>query len=85
MSVPMALQCPACSTEIRKYAAELLPIPGAVYRCPVCRLELVLNCSAEGFSKAMDVSCHSFIRMAKLGAPLMKEGGSMFAMTYHGA
>ena len=39
----MPLQCPACSTEIQKAAAELLPIPGAVYRCAVCRLELVLN------------------------------------------
>lgn len=45
----------------------------------------LLNCSAEGFAKAMDVSCHSFIRMARLAAPLMKEGGTMFAMTYHGA
>ncbi len=45
----------------------------------------LLNCSAAGFAKAMDVSCHSFIRMAKLAAPLMKEGGTMFAMTYHGA
>ena len=24
----------------------------------------LLNCSAEGFAKAMDISCHSFIRMA---------------------
>ena len=30
----------------------------------------LLNCSAEGFAKAMDISCHSFIRMAKLAAPL---------------
>jgi enoyl-[acyl-carrier protein] reductase I len=45
----------------------------------------LLNCSAEGFSKAMDVSCHSFVRMAKLAAPLMTEGGTMFAMTYYGA
>jgi enoyl-[acyl-carrier protein] reductase I len=45
----------------------------------------LLNCSAEGFAKAMDVSCHSFVRMAKLAAPLMTDGGSMFAMSYHGA
>jgi len=25
----------------------------------------LLNCSAEGFAKAMDISCHSFIRMAR--------------------
>ena len=45
----------------------------------------LLDCSAEGFSKAMDVSCHSFVRMARLAAPLMTEGGAMFAMSYHGA
>jgi enoyl-[acyl-carrier protein] reductase I len=45
----------------------------------------LLNCSAEGFAKAMDISCHSFIRMAKLAAPLMTDGGTMFTMTYHGA
>jgi enoyl-[acyl-carrier protein] reductase I len=45
----------------------------------------LLECSAEGFATAMDISCHSFIRMARLAAPLMKEGGSLFTMTYHGA
>ena len=45
----------------------------------------LLNCSAEGFAKAMDISCHSFVRMARLAAPLMTEGGSMFAMSYLGA
>lgn len=45
----------------------------------------LLNCSAEGFARAMDISCHSFIRMAKLAAPLMTEGGTLFAMSYHGA
>jgi len=45
----------------------------------------LLDCSAAGFAKAMDVSCHSFVRMAKLAAPLMKDGGTMFAMSYHGA
>ena len=45
----------------------------------------LLDCSAEGFAKAMDVSCHSFIRMARLAAPLMRDGGTMFAMSYFGA
>jgi enoyl-[acyl-carrier protein] reductase I len=45
----------------------------------------LLSCSAEGFAKAMDISCHSFIRMAKCAAPLMTDGGTMFAMSYHGA
>jgi enoyl-[acyl-carrier protein] reductase I len=45
----------------------------------------LLNCSAAGFAKAMDVSCHSFVRMARLAAPLMTQGGTMFAMSYYGA
>lgn len=45
----------------------------------------VTDCSRDGFSMAMDVSCHSFIRTAKLAEPLMKNGGSLFAMTYYGA
>jgi len=45
----------------------------------------LLTCSAEGFAKAMDISVHSFIRMARLAAPLMTDGGTMFAMTYYGA
>src|SRR3954452_13730320 len=45
----------------------------------------LLNCSADGFAKAMDISCHSFVRMAKLAAPLMTNGGAMFAMSYYGA
>lgn len=45
----------------------------------------LLNCSAEGFSMAMDVSCHSFVRMARLAGPLMTEGGTLFAMSYNGA
>jgi enoyl-[acyl-carrier protein] reductase I len=45
----------------------------------------LLDCSSEGFARAMDVSCHSFVRMAKLAAPLMSDGGTMFAMSYLGA
>jgi len=45
----------------------------------------LLDCSAEGFKIAMDISCHSFVRMAKLAVPLMKDGGSLFAMSYYGA
>jgi enoyl-[acyl-carrier protein] reductase I len=45
----------------------------------------LLNCSQEGFKEALDVSCHSFIRMARLAVPLMKDGGTLFAMSYYGA
>lgn len=45
----------------------------------------LIDSSAAGFGIAMDISCHSFIRMAKLAAPLMDRGGTMLAMSYHGA
>jgi len=45
----------------------------------------LLDCSLDGFLQAMDVSCHSFVRMARQAAPLLHEGGTMFAMSYHGA
>src|SRR4029453_1368828 len=45
----------------------------------------LLNCSAAGFSTAMDVSCHSFVQMARLPRPHINDGGTMFAMSYHGA
>jgi len=45
----------------------------------------LLDCTADGFAKAMDISCHSFVRMARLAVPLMKKGGTMFAMSYYGA
>ena len=45
----------------------------------------VVDCSKAGFLTAMDISCWSFIRMAKLAEPLMTEGGTLFCMTYYGS
>ena len=45
----------------------------------------VVDCSKEGFLLAMEISCWSFIRMAKLAEPLMKSGGALFTMTYYGS
>jgi enoyl-[acyl-carrier protein] reductase I len=45
----------------------------------------VVDCSAAGFSLAMDVSCHSFLRMAKLAEPLMASGGSLLTVTFYGS
>lgn len=43
------------------------------------------DCSRDGFLTAMDVSCHSFIRLAHLAEPLMRDGGALFTMSYYGA
>jgi enoyl-[acyl-carrier protein] reductase I len=45
----------------------------------------VADCSREGFARAMDISVHSFIRMAHLSEPLMQNGGCLLTVTYHGA
>ena len=45
----------------------------------------VTDCSRQGFLTAMDISCYSFIRLAHLAEPLMKDGGSLLTMSYLGA
>ena len=45
----------------------------------------VIDSSSTGFARAMEVSCHSFARLAKLASPHMTHGGSMVTMTYLGA
>ena len=45
----------------------------------------MVDSSRDGFARAMDISCHSFARMARLAEPLMKEGGSLMTMSYIGA
>jgi enoyl-[acyl-carrier protein] reductase I len=45
----------------------------------------IIDCSADGFAFAMQVSVHSFLRMAKLAEPLMTSGGCLLAMSYYGA
>ncbi|MBB5607511.1 MULTISPECIES: enoyl-ACP reductase FabI [unclassified Janthinobacterium] len=45
----------------------------------------VVDTSPAGFAQAMDISCHSFMRMARLAEPLMRDGGSLMTMSYLGA
>jgi enoyl-[acyl-carrier protein] reductase I len=45
----------------------------------------VVDCSAAGFGLAMDVSCHSFLRMARLAEPLMTAGGCLLTVTFYGS
>jgi enoyl-[acyl-carrier protein] reductase I len=45
----------------------------------------VTDSSPEGFATAMDISCHSLIRLAKHAEPLMAQGGSILTMSFYGA
>ena len=86
LDVAAAGQLEAVFDEIRRRWGKLDILVHSIAFAPLEDLRGgLLDCSAEGFAKAMDISCHSFIRMARLAAPLMTEGGTMFAMSYHGA
>jgi len=45
----------------------------------------IVDCSSAGFLQSMQISCHSFIEMAHYAEPLMKNGGALITMSYHGA
>jgi enoyl-[acyl-carrier protein] reductase I len=45
----------------------------------------VVDVPRDGFLQAMEVSCWSFIRMARLAEPLMADGGALFTMSYYGS
>ena len=45
----------------------------------------VVDCSRDGFIMAMDISCHSLIRLAQAAEPLMTNGGSILTVSYYGA
>jgi len=45
----------------------------------------VVDSSEEGFLLAMNISCHSFIRMARHAEALMSNGGSLLTMSYYGS
>ena len=45
----------------------------------------VVDCSPEGFAKAMDVSVHSFLRMVRLAEPLMTQGGTCLSVSFFGS
>ena len=45
----------------------------------------VVDCSKEGFLKAMEISCYSLIQLSKLAEPLMKTGVSILTVSYYGS
>lgn len=45
----------------------------------------VIDCSADGFAKAMDVSVHSFLRMIRQAEPLMPDGGTCLSVSFFGS
>lgn len=46
---------------------------------------LYLDTSRENFNLSMDISVYSFTAVARRAVPLMKEGGALLTLTYHGS
>ena len=75
-----------CSSASRRSGASSISCLHSIAFAPKADLQgRVVDCSKEGFLLAMEISCWSFIRMAKLAEPLMKDGGTLFTMTYYGS
>jgi enoyl-[acyl-carrier protein] reductase I len=84
--VQNAEQMTALFEAIRKQWGQLDFLLHSIAYAPKADLHgRVTDCSLEGFTEAMDISCHSFIRMARLAQPLMKNGGSMLTVSYIGS
>lgn len=45
----------------------------------------VIDSSLAGFLTAMDISCHSLMRLSRLAEPLMLDGGCILTSTYYGS
>ncbi len=45
----------------------------------------VVDCSREGFTLAMDISVHSYLRLIRRAEPLMPNGGTCMTVTFYGS
>ncbi|MTI44470.1 enoyl-[acyl-carrier-protein] reductase [NADH] [Roseibium hamelinense] len=45
----------------------------------------VIDCSADGFALAMDISVHSFLRLIRRAEPLMPHGGTCMTVSFMGS
>lgn len=74
---------------IEKCGQTFGQIDFAVHSMAFCGAEdlhgRVIDTSEAGFDSAMNISCHSFLRMAKALEPHMAQGGSLITMSYLGA
>lgn len=79
-------QLEAVFEGIESHWGELDFLVHSIAFAPLADLQgRLVDSSKAGFLQAMDISCHSFMRMAKLAEPLMKNGGSLFSMSYLGS
>jgi enoyl-[acyl-carrier protein] reductase I len=86
LDVRQAAQMAAVFAAIREKWGRLDFLVHSLAFAPKADLQgRLVDSSVEGFLTAMDISCHSFVRMAKLAEPLMTEDGVLITMSYYGA
>ncbi len=79
-------QCAAVFDTLREKWGKLDFLLHSIAFAPKADLHgRITDCSRQGFGVAMDVSCHSLIRLTKLAEPLMKDGGAVLTMSFYGA
>ncbi|WP_173915329.1 enoyl-ACP reductase FabI [Halobacillus sp. Marseille-Q1614] len=90
----LVVECDVNSDEsikgaFSKIKDEVQTIHGVVHSIAFAHQEDLkggfVNTSRDGFAFAQDTSAYSLIAVAKEAKPLMKEGGSIIAMSYLGA
>ena len=84
--VSKQVQVDALFDEIERHWGKLDFLIHSIAFAPLDDLHgRLVDSSREGFLLAMDLSCHSLMRLVKKSEDLMKNGGSIFAMTYLGS
>jgi enoyl-[acyl-carrier protein] reductase I len=79
-------QSTALFAEIKRRWGRLDFLLHAVAFAPKADLQgRFTDSSSAGFSMAMNISCHSLVRLAKVAEPLMVEGGSILTLSYYGS
>jgi enoyl-[acyl-carrier protein] reductase I len=86
LDVTLPGQMDAIFDEIGRHWGRLDTVLHSIAFAPKADLHgRVVDCSAEGFALAMDVSVHSFLRMVRLAEPLMAEGGTCLSVSFMGS
>ena len=94
LEVPLLLPCDVTRDEqvdelfdsIRRQWGKLDFLIHSIAYAPLEDLHgRLIDSSRDGFLMAMDVSCHSLMRLCRRAEPLMVDGGSIIAMSYLGA
>lgn len=86
LDVTRSEQMDTLFTEIARHWGGIDFLLHSIAFCPSADLHArVMDASAQGFAQAMDISCHSFLRLARHAEPLMEQGGSLITVSYYGA